>query len=163
MKGVIIKRSGIILPSINRIFDAIHNVQIEYNWLITDIDVISLNQGYNVLSKVDYVWISGEELIHMTDDFQWCFAVFSGFPKDVSKEQVLTQKLPYADGYPGFWQNPVGIQHPMAEVEIVPFDAAYYLVISKIDKIAEDLKIVFPTAEDIETYNNRIGEHRVCF
>ena len=47
-----------------------------------------------------------------TEDFQWIWAVLSGFPRHMSLDQVLEYDLPYADMYTGFWTNPVSIQHP---------------------------------------------------
>jgi hypothetical protein len=37
---------------------------------------------------IDYLWLPGETLIKMVDEYLWFFAVFSGFPKEISKEQV---------------------------------------------------------------------------
>lgn len=53
------------------------------------------------------------------EDFQWIWGVLSGFEKHIELDDVLRSELPYADGYAGFWKNPVTIQHPLADVEIV--------------------------------------------
>lgn len=63
------------------------------------------------------------------EDFQWIWGVFSGFHKSVDKEDVLKNKLPQADGYTGFWQNPISIQHPFAEIEIVAWDSSLTIII----------------------------------
>jgi hypothetical protein len=49
----------------------------------------------------------------------------------VTLEEILRYGLPFADGYKGFWVNNVGIQHPLAEVEIVAWDSSLTLLISK--------------------------------
>ncbi len=51
-------------------------------------------------------------------DFQWIWAALSGYEKDSPLSSVLQYPLPYADGYTGFWYNPLSIQHPLAAVEI---------------------------------------------
>jgi hypothetical protein len=139
-----------------RVFNAINNVQNEYNWLITDLDT---NADHSNLDEYTsgYIWLSGNkisEIAEETECFQWIWAVLSGFSKDVTKEQVLQYDLPYADGYAGFWKNPVTLQHPLATIEIVPWDSSLVLVISKDDKIVNDFLESMPYAEDLELYNN---------
>jgi hypothetical protein len=63
--------------------------------------------------------------------------------------------LPFADGYEGFWKNPISIQHPLAEIEVAPYDGSYYVVISKDDRVAEKLMTAFPSAEDLEEHNKK--------
>ena len=36
--------------------------------------------------------------------------VFSAFPKEIRLEEVLKYDYPYADGYKGFWENPIALQ-----------------------------------------------------
>lgn len=79
--------------------------------------------------------------------------MLSGFEKNVTLHEVLRYDLPYANDYDGFWNNPVSIQHPMASVEIVPWDSSLTLVISKDDELVEDFMKAFPLSEDLETYN----------
>lgn len=57
--------------------------------------------------------------------------VFSAFPKEIRLEEVLKYDYPYADGYKGFWENPIALQHPLAVSEIVVWDGSLILVISK--------------------------------
>ena len=140
------------------VFDSIHNVQRDYNWLITDIYAFPGRSNFDY--KAPYIWISGGELTEIFEehDFQWMFAVFSGFTKDITKEEVLQYELPYADCYEGFWKNPLTIQHPLAVIEIAPFDCSYVLLISSDDKIVENFVKSKPLAEDLETYNNSLDK-----
>lgn len=92
-----------------------------------------------------------------TEDFQWIWAVLSGFPRHISLAQVLEYGLPYADMYPGFWANPVSIQHPLAEVEIVSWDSSCTLVISRNHKIVSDFMDGFPLSRDLSLYNGQNG------
>ncbi len=63
--------------------------------------------------------------------------------------------LPYADGYKGFWKRPISLQHPLAEMEIVPWDSSLILLISKDDKIVNDFKSSCPLSKDLENYNKQ--------
>ena len=72
------------------------------------------------------------------------------FSKNISQQEVLKSKLPYADGNTGLWQNPVSIQHPLAEIEILAWDSSMTVVISKNDDIIGKLKESRPWAEDLE-------------
>lgn len=40
----------------------------------------------------------------------------------IKPEEVLKYDYPYADGYKGFWENPIALQHPLAVSEIVVWD-----------------------------------------
>lgn len=52
----------------------------------------------------------------------------------------------------------VGIQHPLAEVEIVAWDSSLTLLISKDDNLVQRFRDYFPLSEDLSalnTMNNR--------
>ena len=156
MKGAILEKGETFYTDMKRVFDAINNVQNEYNWLITDLET---NANHSNLDEYTsgYIWLSGSkitEIAEETEYFQWIWAVLSGFPKGVTKEQALQYELPYADGYAEFWKNPVTLQHPLATIEIVPWDSSLVLVISRDDKIVNDFLESMPYAEDLEDYNN---------
>lgn len=73
----------------------------------------------------------------------------------VSLEEVLKYDLPFADGYKGFWIDNVGIQHPLAEVEIVAWDSSLTLLISRVDNLVEKFRQNFPLSEDLLALNAR--------
>lgn len=50
------------------------------------------------------------------------------------------------------------IPHPLAEIEVAPYDGTYYVVISKDDRIAEKLMSAFPPAEDLEEHNKKYAD-----
>lgn len=137
------------------VFEAIHNEQIKYSWLISNYDC---NQYPDDRIPVDgkYVWITGEELSEIVNNnkIQFIWGVFSAFPKHILIDNVLEHKLPYADGYAGFWKNPISIQHPLAEMEIVAWDSGLVLLISKNEEIIEDFMSYFPLTENLADYNN---------
>lgn len=152
--GAIDEKSESGYTLMGRVFDAIHNKQMEYNWLITDIECLVDKIG-ECCSGNGYCWLTGEELtkIVQEDDGQWIWAVLSGFQKDISLSDVLQYPLPYADGCEGFWKNPLSIQHPLAAVEIVPWDSTLTLLLSKHADLVQDFLRFFPLSEDLLTYN----------
>ena len=99
--------------------------------------------------------MTGDELTEMieAEDFQWIWGVFSAFPKDISEEKVLEYALPEADGNVEIWQNPVSIQHPLAEIEIIAWDSSATVFISKKDGIVDLLRERNESAMDLEEYN----------
>ena len=90
-----------------------------------------------------YDWGIGEE----------GFTLF--FEKDVPLEKVLEYPFPEADGYGGFWHNPITMQHPLAKIEIVPWDSGLTLFFSKDKELVQKVRCGFPQSEDLTAYNTR--------
>lgn len=151
MKGCIIKNNEI---SIKEIFDCIEDIG-KYNWLITNIDCYPLDEEIVEKMNKEYCWIEGTELLRLLnkEDFQWIWGVFSAFPKEVNLETVLRYNYPYADGYKGFWENTISVQHPLAITEVVAWDGSVILVISKDNKIVNMIMKENAFAKDLEEYN----------
>lgn len=139
----------------SRVFDAINHQQLEYNWLITDIDCVPQKIEACCTEK-GYCWLTGEALSKMVreDDGQWVWAVLSGFNPDISLPEILQYPQPYADAYEGFWETPLSIQHPLATIEIVPWDSSLTLLFSKRADLVENFLRFFPLSEDLLTYNS---------
>lgn len=155
MNGIIIEDDERKYTRLKEIFNAINDEQKYYNWLITDSEYTPTNKYMKDYDR-PYEWISGEALterINIDDGF-WVWGVLSGFSKDISKKEVLKYDYPFADGYIGFWNNPLTIQHPLASIEFVEWDGTLFLVITNDQKILMDLKTVFPAARDLIDYNN---------
>ena len=87
------------------------------------------------------------------EEFQWIWGVFSAFSKEIKLEEVLKYDYPYADGYKGFWENPIALQHPLAVSEIVVWDGLLILVISKKSEVVNALIDNNTFAQDLEKYN----------
>lgn len=155
MEGLLIKDEKKEFARLQNIFTALNGEQLKYNWLITEIDYAQVNNEVSPLSQ-PYTWISGEELTERAklDNGFWVWGVFSGFSKEINKEEILKFELPYADGYTGFWENPLTVQHPLASIEFVEWDGTLFLAITNDQKILMDLKTVFPTARNLIDYNN---------
>lgn len=169
--GVIDEKSKRYYTYLKDVFASIDNRQLEYNWLITDTEIIGHSKELDALNTnvhwqyengkpvavpaPEYNFLSGEELttIVSQDDSQWIWGVLSGFDKSISLEQILKFPLPKSEEYEGFWKNPPSIQHPLASVEIVPWDSSLVLVLSKNKEIVESFKAAFPKSQDLSDYN----------
>ena len=151
MKGCIIKNEKI---SIRNIYECIENVD-KYNWLITNIECYPNDEKIIEILAGEYCWIKGKDLLQLLhkEDFQWIWGVFSAFSEKVKLNEIINYSLPYADGYAGFWKNPISIQHPLAKMEIVAWDGSLILVISKENKIVETIVKEKVGAKDLEYYN----------
>ena len=57
-----------------------------------------------------------------------------------------------ADGYDGFWQMPLTMQHPLAEIEIVPWDSSMTLLLSRRKDIVDNFRNYYPESENLEDY-----------
>lgn len=157
MKSAILDKGENYYTYMGKIFQGLENEQLKYNWLITDCVCYPQDKKlYDMFSK-EYVWISGKQLteIVLKDDFQFIWGVFSGFYKDINLQEVLKYDLPFADGYGGFWVDNVGIQHPLAEIEIVAWDSSLTLFISKNEDLVHRFMLNFPLAEDLSAQNTR--------
>lgn len=155
MDGVILKKGEQYYTDLSKLFTAINDVQKEYNWLVTDCVCYPQTKQFDELLSGEYCWLSGKELTRMVEieNFQWIWAVLSGFEKNILLEEVLKFPLPFAEEYTGFWEKPISIQHPLASIEIVPCDSTFTLIISNEIKIISDFKKAFPLSEDLAFYN----------
>ena len=157
--GVIDEKIESGYTQMGKVFDAINNKQIDYNWLITDIDSVP-EKIHECCNGKNYCWLTGVELTRIvsTDSSQWIWAVLSGFEKSVNLSEILNHSQPYADGYKGFWSNPLSIQHPLASIELVAWDGCCTLLISNNYTLIENFKNIFSLSEDLLKYNTTIIE-----
>lgn len=142
---------------LDKVFKALDNEQINYNWLITNCECYPENKETDKLLSQEYCWLTGERLTRIVKEepLQCVWAVLSGFKKDIPLSEVLKYPLPYADGYKGFWENPISIQNPLASIEIVAFDSSLTLIFSDKKNIVDKFIKGYPSSEDLVIYNNR--------
>ena len=153
--GAIDEKSNKCYTYLKAIFTAINDKQLDYNWLITNADIIAHSEELNAFNTSEYCFLSGEKLTELVsqDDSQWIWGVLSGFDKSIPLEEILKYPFPDADGYPGFWEDPLSIQHPLATVEIVPFDSSFVLIFSKNKEIVDSFRGAFPKSQDLSEHN----------
>lgn len=151
MKGCIIKNDQI---GIKNIVNCIQNVE-KYNWLISNMECYPVDEQIAKAFENEYCWISGTNLLQLLDkeDFQWIWGVFSAFKSDINLSEVLKFELPFADGYTGFWNNPISLQHPLAIHEIVAWDGELMLAMSQQNGTIEYIMENCYGANDLAEYN----------
>lgn len=143
---------------LKKLFNSIDNRQREYSWLITDCVCYPDNPKTDAMLSKDYCWISGEDLTDLIaqEDFQWIWAVLSAFDKSVALEDVLKYDLPRTEDYEGFWGKPISMQHPLARIEIVPWDSTMTMIFSDDKSIIDSFRAWYPFSEDFEEYLDRL-------
>lgn len=142
---------------LKKIFEAIDNKQKDYNWLITNYDCYPHNhEAKEIFNNREYCWLSGEELTEIIrkDDFQWLWGMLSGFDKDIKLSEILKCGLPCDDDYNKYSKNPLTMQYPLCSIEIVPFDSAYVMILSKNREIVDSFMKVYSCSEDLEKANS---------
>lgn len=151
--GAINERGEPWYTQMGRVLDAIHNRQLDYHWLITDMDGVPPAMEA-CCQEGGYCWLTGENFTKLVreDDGQWIWAVASGFAPDIPLSDILQYPQPYANNYEGFWKKPLSIQHPLAAVEIVAWDSSCTLLLSREADLVEDFLDFFPHSEDLAAY-----------
>ncbi|MBQ8028022.1 MAG: hypothetical protein IJ262_01295 [Clostridia bacterium] len=152
--GAIVEKGEKYYTNLKKVFHAINNKQLEYNWLITDSDCNINDPKINEMLSKKYCWINGEDLTDLVtrEEFQWNWAVLSAFDKSVDLYEVLKYDLPYADGYRGFWEKPLTMQHPFSKIEIVPWDSSLILIFSEDKEVIDNFRRYYPKSQDLEEY-----------
>ena len=155
--GIIDRKNHKYYTYMSKVFQAMDNAQLQYNWLITGCICYPQNNDIEKLLNQEYCWLTGDELsaIIEQEDFQWIWGCLCGFTKDITMEEVLKYPLPSAEDYKGYYQNPVSLQHPLSSVEIVPSDSSWTLIISKGKNIIDSYLKIYPKCEDLLIVNQR--------
>ncbi len=155
--GLIDRKSHKFYTHMSTVFDAIGNVQKQYNWLITGCICYPQNKEIEQMLDRKYCWLSGEELsaIVEQEDFQWIWGCLCGFEKDIPLDEILKTPLPSAEDYNGYYSNPVSLQHPLSSLEIIPSDSSWVLLISENKTIIDRYWLQNPKAEDLSVFNQR--------
>lgn len=156
MKGAILYKGKIGHTNLGRIFNAINNEQLKYNWLVTCCECYFTDNEVNNFLEQDYVWISGEDLTKIIEkeDAQFVWGIFSAFSKGVTLAEVLKHELPNSEN-PSYMQNHVPIQHPLAEIEIGAFDSTFTTLICRDDRLTNMFLAYFPLAKDLDEMNTQ--------
>jgi hypothetical protein len=142
------------------VFRAIGDCQLEFDWLITDLDYGCLADYSDRPAPFDGVgphWLTGGELSRLVSeyDMQFIWAVLTGFPPGTSLDIDRLAVVPYADGNAGLWVDEPRIQHPQGEVEIVCWDSTCTLLLCRDPAIGESFRQFFPESVDLSEYNKR--------
>jgi len=135
------------------IFDALNDFELNYNWLITDYQCYPQTLEYDELFREQKpIWMTGEELRDMInyEDFQWIWGAFSGFKKNIGKEEVFSYDIPLSEKTSIYFEKPLSTQNPLSDIEIIAVDSTLTLFLSNDKKYIRILKESFPLSEIIE-------------
>jgi len=154
VKGAILEKEVEKFTNLNLFLPIIREEILSYNWLFTDIDSDYCSD--NIIEN-NYDFLSGEEFVELIEknDFRFVWGVFSAFPKEVAFEKILSKGLPFADGYTGFWKNPVSLQNPLAIIEMVLWDGVLAIIISRNDEVIDKFLDFYKFSVNLEEYNNK--------
>ncbi len=152
--GTIIQKGERYYTHLKKLFESIGNAQLNYKWLITYAECYPSDEETARLFENEYVILSGHELTEIieNEDFQWIWGVFSAFDPSVSDYDILKYKLPDSE-HRGYWENPLALQHPLAEMEIAAFDSSYTLILTRDTALPDSFKTFYPDAEDLSILN----------
>ena len=155
--GIIDKKNHKYYTYMSKVFQAMDNAQLQYNWLITGCICYPQNNYIEKLLDQEYCWLTGDELsaIIEQEDFQWIWGCLCGFSKDITVDEILRYPLPSAENYSGYYQNPVSLQHPLSTLEIIPSDSSWTLIITKEKNIIDKYLRSYPECEDLSLFNRR--------
>lgn len=123
-----------------KIIDTIGVSNLNYNWLITDVEVSEIrNEKFKELFDKEYVLLKTIDLVKILklENFQWIWGVFSLIPLKYSNEEILGYDMPYAVNNEDIYNNIPKIQHPLAEIEIDAIDSSLVQIITNNDEILE--------------------------
>ena len=120
-----------------KVVNAIGGRNLDYNWLITEIET-STGDYFND----EYVIVSNDELLDNLEnkEIQWIWGTFSAIPKKYKQEEILKYNLP---GVENIDKKEIKIQHPLAEIEIIAYDSTFVQLIAKDKRIAEKFKKLY--------------------
>lgn len=123
-----------------KVVNAIGGRNLDYNWLITEIET-STGDYFND----EYVIVSNDELLDNLENkkIQWIWGTFSAIPKKYKQEEILKYNLP---GVENIDKKEIKIQHPLAEIEIIAYDSTFVQLIAKDKTIAEKFKKLYKKA-----------------
>jgi len=141
--------------SLKEAVDVLDNT-FDYNWLLSYYDCTAKVHPKQIPFEKDFVWLDGETLLNSLQEnppFSWCVA--TAYEKEVLKEDVLQYPLPFADGYDGFWTPKITMQNPLAEIEIVLWDASLVLIFSKSPEVVEKYAKEYPDSRDLAEDNQQ--------
>ena len=120
-----------------KVINAIGGRNLDYNWLITEIET-STGDYFND----EYVIVSNDELLDNLEnkEIQWIWGTFSAIPKKYKQEEILKYNLP---GVENIDKKEIKIQHPLAEIEIIAYDSTFVQLIAKDNTKAEKFRKLY--------------------
>ena len=141
MRGIVIEEGEQFYTDLKGILNMLGSSVTDYNWLISGYECYPQDSDISKIFKGNPVIISHSEMYRILEkeNFQWIWGVFSAIKGDISKEEIFSHPIPFAEGNSNIWKVPVSIQHPLAEIEIVAWDSSESIVICKDDALIDSI------------------------
>ncbi len=96
-KKILLEDFSKVKTYFKNIFFDLQNFQMDYNWLITNVDTcFPFNEENKHIFDNKYLWITGSALTKLVneDNFQWVFAKLQGYEKNINLEDILKYGIP---------------------------------------------------------------------
>ena len=157
IQGVIIEKGETYYTDLYKLLDSLDGLHLNYKWLVSHTECSTFDNETYELFDNKYVILSGDKLMAAAKrSHQFWWGTFSAFDPSISDDEILKYPLPENDMYPGFWKLPLTIQHPLAQMELVAWDASLTLVITKDIALPEKFRQFYPLARDLAEHNAEI-------
>jgi len=163
VKGVALTEDKEYYSVLSRILKFLRNEQ-SYNWLITDYECYVKDPAASKLflksGNENYIWLSEDKLYNILEEEEvlWIWGIISGFKPEVTFEEVLEYDLPYIQNDLDILENGCKIAHPLADIEIIPWDGVMMITVSRDDKIIDSMVDFFPLAKELIKVQETEGE-----
>jgi len=149
----------LFFTDLRAVFKSFGGRQVEFNWLLTNLECNFYPPEFqSYLQSAHPIWLPGEKLARLVEqyDIQFIWAVLSGFAPHIIADLNHLEVVPYADGNKALWTSNARIQHPLAKVELVCWDASAALLRSRDEDLTTRFRTFFPEAIDLEVYNHNV-------
>ena len=153
MKGFILEKQKMYYTHMDVIFESMDNMEVEYNWLITDYECNHYIEPFIFEKRHGYIWITGKELSKFLKEnkIQFIWGAFTAFDKNIEAEKALAYCLPKSNK--SFFENKIlKMQHPLSIMEIIAVDSTLVFAVSLKDENIDQFLTRVPLAEDLHTY-----------
>ncbi|SFU33226.1 DUF2691 family protein [Butyrivibrio sp. M55] len=156
MLGIVINKGENYYTDIKDILNTIGDLYKKYKWLISGYECYPQDEKLAKLFSGKAVFISSVDLKNVLDieNFQLIWGVLSAIPQNISKEEVMKYKLPYAESNNEIWDESYPMQHPLADIEIIGWDSSATVIKSKDDSIIRMVKAKKGQAISLNEYNS---------
>jgi hypothetical protein len=139
---------------IELVFEALGGRQLEFDWLLTDLELNEFPPRLLSLERSGAIRISGRELTDILrgEHIQFIWGVLSALSPGVELGLANLTPRPFADGNESLWRPGVAIQHPLAHAEIVCWDSTCTLLVTRDADLSARFRSFFPEAIDLDEY-----------
>lgn len=129
------------------------NIPVDYKWLITGIEAYPNDSRFS--KKLDDqnnpLILTNSKLVSELEkeDFQWIWGTLSLFEENITEDQIRQFDVPDICANPEMFITDIPIiQHPLAILEINPFDSSYVFIHTDREEYLTSFKKLFPLCKE---------------